>query len=150
VKRPWFQLHLATCIVLMFVAGGLIYSNTRFRYVPVSATQPTRYSLQPGETMYSLIRGWPLPLLHYREVSDRLIGNESFEWAGDNSVLYRPKIVPFRMTDSDPNTTEWNFRDPPKWNFWNCAANLAAALALLAGSACLTESLLRRHDARHE
>ena len=26
-KRPWFQYHLSTCIVLMFVAGGLIWAN---------------------------------------------------------------------------------------------------------------------------
>lgn len=26
-KRPWFQLHLSTCIVLMFVAGMLIWLN---------------------------------------------------------------------------------------------------------------------------
>jgi len=23
-KRPWFQIHLSTCVVLMFVAGGLL------------------------------------------------------------------------------------------------------------------------------
>ena len=26
-KRPWFQLHLSTCVVLMFVAGGLMWAN---------------------------------------------------------------------------------------------------------------------------
>lgn len=26
-KRPWFQLHLSTCIVLMFVAGMLMLAN---------------------------------------------------------------------------------------------------------------------------
>jgi hypothetical protein len=27
-SRPWFQLHLSTAIVLMFVAGGFIWANT--------------------------------------------------------------------------------------------------------------------------
>ncbi|MGD0091197.1 MAG: hypothetical protein ABSE73_14870 [Planctomycetota bacterium] len=26
-KRPWFQYHLSTAIVLMFVAGGLMWAN---------------------------------------------------------------------------------------------------------------------------
>jgi len=26
-KRPWFQIHLSTSIVLMFVAGGLVWAN---------------------------------------------------------------------------------------------------------------------------
>lgn len=26
-KRPWFQIHLSTAVVLMFVAGGLIWAN---------------------------------------------------------------------------------------------------------------------------
>ena len=29
-KRHWFQIHLSTAIVLMFVAGGLIFLNSRF------------------------------------------------------------------------------------------------------------------------
>src|SRR5438552_3218891 len=32
-RRPWFQIHLSTAIVLMFVAGGLIkFSATFYRY----------------------------------------------------------------------------------------------------------------------
>lgn len=27
--RPWFQLHLSTAVVLMFVAGGLLWANTK-------------------------------------------------------------------------------------------------------------------------
>jgi len=27
MRRPWFQLHLSTCIVLMFAAGGLLWAN---------------------------------------------------------------------------------------------------------------------------
>lgn len=28
IRRSWFQLHLSTCIVLMFAAGGLMWANT--------------------------------------------------------------------------------------------------------------------------
>ncbi|HYG78437.1 MAG TPA: hypothetical protein VEK08_25775 [Planctomycetota bacterium] len=27
MKPRWFQLHLSTCVVLMFVAGGLLWAN---------------------------------------------------------------------------------------------------------------------------
>jgi hypothetical protein len=29
MKRAWFQIHLSTAIVLMFVAGGLSFANMR-------------------------------------------------------------------------------------------------------------------------
>ena len=29
-KRPLLQLHLSTCVILMFVAGGIIWCNVRF------------------------------------------------------------------------------------------------------------------------
>ena len=32
-RRPWFQIHLSTAIVLMFVAGGLVWANIRPRIV---------------------------------------------------------------------------------------------------------------------
>jgi hypothetical protein len=30
-RRHWLQLHLATCIVLMFMAGGLVWANVTVR-----------------------------------------------------------------------------------------------------------------------
>ena len=35
-RRPWFQLHLSTAIVTMFVAGGMIWANVTERIVAVS------------------------------------------------------------------------------------------------------------------
>ena len=32
-KRPWFQFHLSTAIVLMFVAGGILWANLQERIV---------------------------------------------------------------------------------------------------------------------
>jgi hypothetical protein len=45
--RLWLQLHLSTCVVLMFVAGGLMWANLQPR--------ETTNRLWPG-TEY----GWPL------------------------------------------------------------------------------------------
>lgn len=49
-KRRWFQIHLSTAIVLMFVAGGLIYRN-----------------LCPYDVGgFKEIIGWPFPLMFHR------------------------------------------------------------------------------------
>ena len=47
-KRPLFQIHLLTAVVLMFVAGGLIWANV----APHSATVRDRTFLAAG---------WPFP-----------------------------------------------------------------------------------------
>ncbi|HYG74258.1 MAG TPA: hypothetical protein VEK08_04560 [Planctomycetota bacterium] len=55
MKRRWFQLHLSTCVVLMFVAGGLIWANAQVR------TQ----AIRTGElTAIRHERGWPLTCWH--------------------------------------------------------------------------------------
>ena len=47
LRRPWFQVHLSTAIVLMFVAGGLLWAN---------ATPQVEYS---GNTPWEITYGWP-------------------------------------------------------------------------------------------
>ena len=47
-KRPLFQIHLATCVVLMFVAGGLVWANIALSPNYADAT----YVVNQG--------GWPL------------------------------------------------------------------------------------------
>ena len=59
-KRPWLQFHLSTAIVLMFVAGGLMWMNMRDRGSfleqvaatrhgwPFAATEKTEYYFGSG------------------------------------------------------------------------------------------------------
>lgn len=60
-KRAWFQIHLSTAIVLMFVAGGLMWANStvamRFRYERVYGFPfPAIYShpMEIGDSIDSL------------------------------------------------------------------------------------------------
>jgi len=46
-KRPWFQLHLSTCVVMMVVACALLWANLRL----------------PQTDQRWLELGWPQPLL---------------------------------------------------------------------------------------
>ena len=32
-KRPWFQIHLSTAVVLMVVAGGLVWANVALKSI---------------------------------------------------------------------------------------------------------------------
>lgn len=48
--RPWFQFHLTTAIVLMFVAGGLLWANLI----------PSRGPYRDTPGIESRCYGWPL------------------------------------------------------------------------------------------
>ncbi|MEI6231403.1 MAG: hypothetical protein WCT04_00005, partial [Planctomycetota bacterium] len=62
--RKRFQFHLSTAIVLMFVAGGLIWANTRDRYDTVRYSYPFMNSndtIRQKDGDY----GWPIPALFF-------------------------------------------------------------------------------------
>ena len=54
-KRPWFQIHLSTAIVLMFVAGGLMWANIGGRKQNV----PCHLFFNCGDEVFTSY-GWPL------------------------------------------------------------------------------------------
>ncbi|HEY3321380.1 MAG TPA: hypothetical protein VGP72_12990 [Planctomycetota bacterium] len=64
-KRPLFQLHLSTCIVLMFVAGGLIWANLGTPVflppAPAEASSQTMIEHKMGIDAIEKMReyGWP-------------------------------------------------------------------------------------------
>ncbi|HYG77762.1 MAG TPA: hypothetical protein VEK08_22340 [Planctomycetota bacterium] len=43
MQRRWLQLHLSTCLVLMFLAGGIVYSNTRLHFVKAEPAIQSQY-----------------------------------------------------------------------------------------------------------
>ena len=62
-RRKRFQFHLSTAIVLMFVAGGLIWANTRIARVIRNGFE-TKYDTSPGVNDIwigdvNTIYGWP-------------------------------------------------------------------------------------------
>ena len=65
-----FQIHLSTAIVLMFVAGGLIWANV---------TPNKNYGLGCSEGIYhkSVWYGWPFSCIF-----DIKLSNSLFDWVG--------------------------------------------------------------------
>ncbi len=66
-KRGLFQIHLSTAIVLMFVAGGLLWAN-----------------FIPRHDGTGLVKGWPYPVLY--DCGGRALTFRHF-WGG-SSVTY--------------------------------------------------------------
>ena len=74
-KRRWFQIHLSSAVVLMFVASGLVWSNV----IPSSRLLP-----------YVFVYGWPLIIyVDYANLPRNTIdgfglmsefGNREFMW----------------------------------------------------------------------
>ncbi|MCY3019369.1 MAG: hypothetical protein NTW87_10140 [Planctomycetota bacterium] len=62
MRRPLFQLHLSTAIVLMFVAAALLWANMRPRTETSVVFRPHR---EPGWWEYTVLLGplygWPWP-----------------------------------------------------------------------------------------
>ena len=57
MKSPRLQLHFSTCIVLMFVAGGLLWANVRPQSIEVELSNDV--PLNPDPLVIGIVRGWP-------------------------------------------------------------------------------------------
>ncbi len=114
--RRWFQLSLTTCIVLMVVAGVLVWANVQVRETgSIGVTQEGRPHTHPVFSPKGLgiqyVQGWPLTL--------------------------RDKIIV-------PPYISWVHESPPAWHTASIFLNILIALTLLAATAFLSEYLIRR------
>ena len=57
VRRRWFQFRLSTAIALMFVAGGFIWANSRWRLGDI----PYEAFSAEYEDVETEVCGWPYP-----------------------------------------------------------------------------------------
>ena len=99
-RRAWFQLHLSTCVVLMIVAGALVWVNVVARYGQFPIDRP--YS---GAEIY-LVYGWPV------------VAAATFEYVRLGGVNYPANFIP-------PNyELEWR-----AYGFWVCGGTALGLLA---------------------
>lgn len=141
-KRAWFQLHLSTCVVLMFVAGALVWANVRKGWAIDNEllTPVTGLDTPTPETAYFEVRGWPLPYQHARSQYDL--------WDGKKPTLMEVWLdLPLSVPDSDLSLyplDESIWQHPETWDRTYLAADLGVAVALLVVLAVICEALIRR------
>ncbi len=120
-KRRWFQLRLATCIMLMVVAGGLVWANVRDRY----EGDPRIRGLHERPDVYAQLamRGWPFVAAMNIEYYSLKSENSVVHLSGLSSIqLYETKII----------------------------INLFTALLILISSAFACEFLIRCRERKHQ
>ncbi len=126
-KRPWFQFHLSTAIVLMFAASGLLWANMRpARFELLESVEPQVFFV---EVHWS---GWPLA--------------PQGIYALSNLATFGEKTQPIESTRAWISEQPWsNFGDGTQ-----IPKNALICIAILIATAFLTERLQRptRSDAR--
>jgi hypothetical protein len=128
-RRRWLQLHLSTCIVLMFVAGGLIWANVRLQEpAPPPDAQvddeqdEMRYRLEHYVWQYTEphTRGWP--------------------WVAWQRS-YKFQVTAERNDGRLPEGIDVESAD---WSYGNLAADGAVSITILFTIAFFLEWLIRR------
>jgi hypothetical protein len=138
-RRPWFQVHLSTCVVLMFVASGLLWANVRVREVgQVTVT----FDSEKGSSDLMITvngRGWPLV---FDELSER-----NQEWTEGNQLRQATSMTVWDSSenlvlDSDEENVMRLTRSAP----WALVLDVLVALAVLALVGFLCERPIRRRQ----
>jgi hypothetical protein len=80
-NRTWFQIHLTTAIVLMFVAGGLLWLNMHRRYAEFLFMPDTAYWGTTFPSSYYPY-GWPMGIERWlnTETEEYTILNMHYPW----------------------------------------------------------------------
>jgi hypothetical protein len=143
--RRWFQIHLSTAIMLVFVAGLFVHFNLKLRWA--KGGNSSEWYLRKGESIFSMVRGWPFPVIKYWEIPEGG-DHSSFSWAGGNSVFDRVKVPVSKITDGDPDDIKYTTEDPPEWYLLNLALDVVIGVATLTLAWILLERLNRRREAR--
>ena len=91
-RRFWFQLHLSTAIVLMFVAGGFLWANVREYQLTEEITLGFRES---KNVLYWSTRGWPFPYSRTMPDWDITVERRIVSWnnAMMNLLMARASVV---------------------------------------------------------
>jgi len=123
-RRARFQIHLSTAIVLMFVAGGLIWANVTPSVFEFGGTiiEKKGYLDFKGDIVRRSVFGWP--------------------W-----IAYEVRTE-YQYYYTDPRYPEVRFDPSKKWNEKSIFCDIALALAILFAVWFLLEYLIRRRAAR--
>jgi hypothetical protein len=122
LKRRWFRFHLLTLVLLTLVAGVLLYFN--WQSIPHNHGDPPLY--------YE--RGWPFVM----NIGCRGWATD-IHWSKQTEGVVLIKVI--------HNATSPDGLDGT-WYISKVLANVAACMVAIAVAAFLSESLIRRREAR--
>ena len=124
-KRPWFQIHLSTAIVLMFVASGLMWAN---------------FSVNNAELLRKIDK----------ENQQRQSASKKYI-----NPFYHDQMIPFDFAQKEcgwPITAYFCESQiiilAPEWRLVGVMVDATVALVLLISIAVGSERLVRRREAR--
>jgi hypothetical protein len=122
MKRRWFHIHVSTAVMLMFVAGGLLWANLTPRTVYEDDSGMSILSERPFETARAAIesRGWPYEYYQNRTLKELNKLKLPRSWRG------------------------------PSGEFWwkdELLKNLGICICIVVGTATALEYLIRRRGA---
>ncbi|MCY3017909.1 MAG: hypothetical protein NTW87_02605 [Planctomycetota bacterium] len=140
-KRPWFQFHLSTAVVLMFVVGGLVWLNTRkIRPYPPLGELPPPASDELVEHNWSIFVGGTIA---FPPGSGGPIQCEDFR--GWPWHYYVDQSLPCWRSGS-----EWKLVHKHVLSYLVLIADILVALVILSFVAFLCEWRIRRQSAQAE
>jgi len=129
--RRRFQIHLSTAIVLMFVAGGLMWANVRYvmQDVPmgiIDPQEPNSNLAGSGPTSCNVrVYGWPALAIMYSPTTKDIID------IGYSNGNYYPILAPLLRR-----------------SLWGICLNAITALAIFFFVWFILESLIRRRSSK--
>jgi hypothetical protein len=116
MKLPRIQLHLSTCIVLMFVAGGLVWANLRPFDFSIASKDAVNIDFDESAIPFGQTWGWPARVY------------------ATGFIAYAEKIM--AGTGDSHQVVGWSYKA--------LILNILTAFALLSATAYVCESFLYR------
>jgi hypothetical protein len=115
--RRWFQIHLSTAVLLMFVAAGLLSASLRPVFKEKRFLRTCRY-------------GWPL---------------EAHQTPNPNRLIRAPQLVTLDSEEATISVGQILDIEPP-WNYRALTIDVLVAIGVLITFAALSEWRIRRHE----
>jgi hypothetical protein len=172
MRRPWFQFHLSTAMILMFVAAGLLWANMRVRVRSVVLPDTQWFGGKAERGPFTGFRGhrfcrfgWPCDIRETWMYRKDIVVYDWLKMTAQQLAEYRalPEADVWKLdvflkhAPSLADRIAWPDGAPPaqitdggRWNYSGLILNAFIALAILLVTASVLEWRIRRQDAaRH-
>ena len=140
-RRHWFQIHLSTAVMLMFVAGGMFWFNSITKL---------ELEMQGVDTICIVVRGFPsIACARYGNFAPNFESKDNKESQSQTTRELREDFRAFDVDYIDGNG--WSFF--PKERDWEYSAkgiaiNFLVAIVVIFSCAVVLEWHIRLREAR--